>query len=85
MEWAMHRLGRTRRPCGMTPVERRLYHLFDVVLQRDRVTKNAMLTSESGYQVEVNGHENNGVKKTLHPLLPNEQKMNYIPPILVEG
>lgn len=68
MEWAMHRLGRTCRPRGMTPVERRLYHLFDVVLQRDRVTKNAMLTSESGYQVElVNGHEINGVKKTLHP------------------
>lgn len=49
LEWAVHRLGRRNRPSCLTPLERRFYHVFAVVLARPKVTRNAAPTKNIPY------------------------------------
>ena len=51
LEWAVHRLGRRRRPKGLSPVAKRFYQVFRVVLSREKVTKNAVPTNEVPYTI----------------------------------
>ena len=51
LEWAVHRLGRRRRPKGLNAVAKRFYHVFGVVLSRDKVTRKAVPTKDVPYTV----------------------------------
>ena len=52
LEWAMHFLGKKRKPYKMPVVDRRIFHL-NQILNRDRVTSKAVKTSSIPIQINL--------------------------------